>query len=315
MKLAAIFPGQGAQRTGMGKDLCDAFPEARKLFDQADEVLDIPLSEACFEAPAEVINRTDICQPGIFLVSAATMEVLRLRHGVERQAFEAAAGLSLGEYSALWFAGALSFEDALQLTRLRGRLMQEASEAQPSGMTSVMGLSREAIEEVCAEVRSRGGVVCVANLNSPGQVVISGARDALEETAAELKERGARRTIPLAVAGAFHSALMAPAAERLKERLAATDVRVANVPVISNVTAEQVTEPDRIRENLVRQLTNPVLWEQSMRQLLSAGFSEFREPGPGTVLAGLMKKIDRSATVRGYPDAGSLLASGKEDGR
>jgi [acyl-carrier-protein] S-malonyltransferase len=309
---SAIFPGQGAQHVAMGKDLHDAFPKAAELFRRADEVLDLPLSETCFTAPTEVINRTDICQPAIFLVSAATIEVLEEEKGLDRTKFSAAAGLSLGEYSALWFAGALDFEDALALTRLRGRLMQEASEAQPSGMVSVLGLSREQIEEVCAETRNRGGIVCVANLNSPGQVVISGARDALEKTAERLKELGAKRTLPLAVAGAFHSPLMAPAAERLKEKLAATEIRPAGIPVIANVNAEPVTKPDEVRENLVRQLTNPVLWEASMRRLIAEGCRDFLEPGPGRVLAGLMRKIERDATVEGYPDAAAIAAEGRE---
>jgi [acyl-carrier-protein] S-malonyltransferase len=312
VKRAAVFPGQGAQRPGIGRDLRDEFPEARTLFERADEILEVPFSETCFTAPKEVIDRTDVCQPAIFLVSAAVMEVLKERHGLDRGAFEAAAGLSLGEYTALYFAGALSFEDGLVLTRLRGRLMQEASEAQPSGMTSVLGLEREEIEEVCAGIRSEGGVVCVANLNSPGQVVISGAKEALETAAVRLEEAGARRLIPLSVAGAFHSPLMAPAAERLKAKLLETDVRDAALPVLSNVTAEFTTTPEQIRENLVRQLTNPVRWEASMRRLLSDGFGEFVEPGPGRVLAGLMKKIDREAVVRGYPDAAALAEGGEQ---
>jgi len=306
MTRVMIFPGQGAQRPRMGKDLCDRFPEARELFARADETLDFPLSETCFTGEADVINRTDVCQPGIFLVSAATVEVLRSR-GISPADFSATAGLSLGEYTALWFAGAVSFEDGLTLTRLRGQLMQEASDAEPSGMVSVMGLDLEAIEEVCAGVRAEGGVVCVANLNSPGQVVVSGARAALETASARLKEAGARRLFPLAVAGAFHSPLMAPASEGLAERLAGMDVRTPEIPVVSNVTAAPVTDPDEIRKNLVDQLVNPVLWAKSMRRLIDGGATAFTEPGPGAVLAGIMKKIDRGAPVRGYPDADSLM--------
>ena len=311
MKKVAIFPGQGAQRPGMGKDLFDGFAEARDLFARADEVLDFPLSETCFTAPAETVNRTDVCQPGIFLVSAVTMEILKARRGLSVGDFSAAAGLSLGEYTALWFAGALSFEDGLALTRLRGTLMQAASDARPSGMTSVMGLDLTKVEAVCAGLREGGGIVCVANLNSPGQIVISGASEDLEAAAPLLKEAGARRTIPLSVAGAFHSPLMEPAAQGLSAKLAEIDVRPAEIPVISNASATPVQDPDEIRAGLVRQLTSPVLWERSMRSLLSDGVETFVEPGPGNVLAGLMKKIERGATVEGFPDAASL-AGGEE---
>jgi len=310
MKTVAIFPGQGAQTPGMGKDLCEAFPEAKRLFERADEVLDFPISEACFHAEADELNRTDVCQPGIFLVSAAVMEVLRERKGLSPEGFDAAAGLSLGEYTALWFAGALTFEDGLALTRLRGRLMQEASDAEPSGMVSLMGIDVEAAEAACAKVRDEGGVVCVANLNSPGQVVISGAQEAVGKAAEIAKEAGARRAIPLPVAGAFHSPLMAPASEGLAAKLAETEIRTARIPVISNVTAAPETEPDRIRENLVRQLVSPALWEKSMRRLVEEGADRFVEPGPRNVLAGPMKKIERSAEVLGYPDAAAI--EGKE---
>ncbi|MHC4470213.1 MAG: ACP S-malonyltransferase [Planctomycetota bacterium] len=313
MSKVAIFPGQGAQKPGMGKDLCETFPEAKRVFDRADEVLDFPIGETCVNADADVVNRTDVCQPGIFLVSAATMEVLREREGVAPEDFGVAAGLSLGEYTALWFAGALTLEDGLALTRLRGQLMQEASDAEPSGMTSIMGLDPEKVEEACAEVRGQGGIVCVANLNSPGQVVISGATDAVAEAAEIASGLGARRAIPLPVAGAFHSPLMAPASEGLAKRLAETEIRPPRIPVVANVTAAPMTEPAQIRENLVRQLVNPVLWERSMRRLLEEGHGPFVEPGPGTVLAGLMKKIDRSVEVLGYPDASAI--GGEEPSR
>jgi [acyl-carrier-protein] S-malonyltransferase len=306
MKQAAIFPGQGAQFPGMGRDLAAAFPEAAERFAEADRILGFPLSSTCFSGPAEIVNRTDICQPGIFLVSAVTMEVLSRRLSIERSRFGAAAGLSLGEYTALWFAGAISFSDGLRLTRLRGELMQKASEARASGMTSVLGLDLPKIEEVCAGVRAEGGIVCVANLNSPGQVVISGAAEDLAKAAERLKAAGARRLLPLQVAGAFHSPLMAPAAEALRAKLDSTDVRRAEIPVVANVTAGSVTEPSSIRELLTRQLTSPVLFERSVRHMAAEGFSEFVEPGPGRVLAGLLKKIVPEAVVHGYPDAATI---------
>jgi len=305
-KTVALFPGQGAQRPGMGQDLIDQFPEARALFERADAAIDFPLTDTILNADADTVNRTDICQPGIFLVSAAVIEVLKSKHDLEPSGFHAAAGLSLGEYTALYFAGAFSFEDGLRLTRLRGELMQAASDAEPSGMTSIMGLDLDKVEEACATVRSQGGVVCVANLNSPGQVVISGAQEAVNTAAALAKEAGARRAIPLPVAGAFHSPLMASAADGLAARLETIDIAQTAIPVISNVTAEPVRSPDEIRKNLVLQLTSPVLWEKSMLKLRSEGIDDFLEPGPGTVLAGLMKKIDRAATVTGYPDAAAL---------
>ncbi|MEN8150773.1 MAG: ACP S-malonyltransferase [Planctomycetota bacterium] len=309
MKQVAIFPGQGAQKPGMGLDLCDSFPQAKELFDRADEVLDFPISSTIFEGSEETVNRTDVCQPGIFLVSAVTMEILRAERGIEASRFAASAGLSLGEYTALWFAGAVSFEDGLRLTRLRGELMQAASDAEPSGMTSIMGVDLEKVEEICAGVRDEGGIVCVANLNSPGQIVISGAQAAVDTASGRLKEAGARRAFPLAVAGAFHSPLMAPASEGLAAKLADTEIRAASIPVIANVKAGPVSQPDEIREALVAQLVNPVLWEKSMRGLVESGIEQFVEPGPGRVLAGLMKKIARDRTVVGYPDAASVKES------
>ena len=306
MKQAAIFPGQGAQKPGMGMDLYEAFPEARELFDRADEILDFPITKTCFEGPEETVNRTDVCQPGIFLVSAVTMELLKTKQGIDASQFAASAGLSLGEYTALWFAGAVSFEDGLRLTRLRGELMQAASDAEPSGMTSIMGADLSKVEEICAAVRDEGGIVCVANLNSPGQIVISGAQAAVDTASERLKEAGARRAFPLAVAGAFHSPLMAPASEGLAAKLAETEIRPATIPVIANVKAAPVSQPDEIREALVAQLVNPVLWEKSMHGLIADGVEQFVEPGPGRILAGLMKKIARDKAVVGYPDAGSV---------
>ena len=305
-KRVALCPGQGAQRPGMGEDLMESFPEAKALFARADQAIDFPLTDTIVNGDAETVNRTDICQPGIFLVSAAIIEVLKERHGLDPVSFYAAAGLSLGEYTALYFAGAFSFEDGIRLTRLRGELMQAASDAEPSGMTSIMGLDLEQVEESCATIRELGGIVCVANLNSPGQVVISGAQEAVDAAAELAKGAGARRAIPLPVAGAFHSPLMASAAEGLAARLDGTEIVDTAIPVVTNVTSGPIRTPAEIRKNLVLQLTSPVLWERSMRYLRGEGVEDFLEPGPATVLAGLMKKIDREATVTGYPNAAAL---------
>ena len=305
-KQVALFPGQGAQKPGMGRDLSESYPEAQALFQRADQAIEFPLADTIMNGDADTVNRTDICQPGIFLVSAAVIEILKERRNLDPTTFHSAAGLSLGEYSALYFAGAFTFEDGIRLTRLRGELMQQASDAEPSGMTSIMGLDLEKVEQACAQVRDEGGIVRVANLNSPGQVVISGALAAVAAAADLARDAGARRAIPLPVAGAFHSPLMASAAEGLAARLRDTEIRETEIPVIANVTARPARTPEEVRKNLVLQLTSPVLWERSMRSLCSEGIKDFLEPGPGTVLAGLMKKINRDATVTGYPDAAAI---------
>jgi len=302
---AALFPGQGAQFPGMGRELAERFPEARALFERADAALGIPLTRTLFEGSEDEVGRTDVCQPGIFLVSAATMEVLRERRGLGRGGFSCAAGLSLGEYTAFWFAGCFGFEDAVRLTRARGRAMQEAADAVPSGMAAVLGLEPRLCEEACAGARSLGPVV-VANLNAPGQVVISGARAALEKACEAARALGARRVMPLKVAGAFHSPVMEPAAERLREALCAVEVRAAALPVYANVSAEPVREPAAVRDALARQVTAPVLFQRTLESMAAAGVAEAVEPAPGRILAGFAKKAAPGIAVASYDTADAV---------
>ncbi len=293
--IGIMFPGQGAQFLGMGQEICAAFPAARAVFEQADKVLegDLDLSRTCFTGPEDRVNATDVCQPGILVTSLAFMAALEERHGIERQQFQAAAGLSLGEYSALVFAGALSFVDAVRLVRKRGQYMLTASKSQPSGMLSLMGADRETAETLTTRASS-AGILAVANLNAPGQVVISGAEAALDEAERLASEVGIRRTRRLVVSGAFHSPIMQPAADDLTRDLAQVEIRPPAIPVISNVTAEPVTEVEDIRALLARQVVSPVRWEDSIRTMQVAGVSTYLEPGPGRILGSLLKKIDRS---------------------
>ena len=302
-KRAWLFPGQGAQFVGMGKDLHAASPVARQIYDRADAILGFKLSALCFDGPAERLDTTDVCQPAIFVTSVALAEVWRQGPG-KALAADATAGLSLGEYTALWAAGSLSFEDGVRLTRRRGELMQAASDANPSTMVSIMGLDEGAIENIC-EAASTLGIISPANFNCPGQVVVSGTRAACAK-AAELAEAAGGKAIPLSVAGAFHSPLMASAAEGLAAELQRVTVDVPKVPVVANVTGGyHLGDPAGIRKLLVEQLTHSTQWQKSMQQLLADGFSEFIEIGPGRVLKGLMRKIDRQAAVANVNDAAS----------
>ncbi|MEZ6017499.1 MAG: ACP S-malonyltransferase [Planctomycetota bacterium] len=290
---ALLFPGQGAQFEGMGRDWAEAFPVARATWAEADEVLGFALSEACWSRGDEV-HRTDIAQPGIYTTGVAIVRVLEsLAEGanrIDRAAVPLAAGLSLGEYTAHWAAGTFSFADGLKLVRLRGEAMQAASEACPSGMLSLMGASLEQAEGLAA-VGARVGICQVANLNSPGQIVLSGELAALDAVEAAAREHGVRRARRLVVAGGFHSECMRPAAERLAAALAGTQLQAPRVPVLSNVTAEAVTSIDEVRRTLGMQVCAPVLWERSMRASLAQGVRSYVEPGPGTVLGSMLGKI------------------------
>lgn len=286
-RTAFVFAGQGAQTVGMGKALCEAHPKARGWFDRANQVLGFDLAKACFEGPADHLNRTEICQPALLVHGIAALEALP----EPRPEAHVAAGLSLGEYTACVYTGALDFETAARLVTLRGRWMQEACDATPSGMVSVLALDREKVREACAKA---GGVVTIANVNAPGQIVISGENEALGRAVELCKSLGAKRCLPLKVAGAYHSPLMKPAQDRMQKELAAATFRTPRIPVVSNVTGKPTTDPDAIRHNLSVQITGSVLWEDCVRHMAAERYYEF---GPGKVLAGLIRKIDEKALV------------------
>jgi [acyl-carrier-protein] S-malonyltransferase len=295
MSEAVIFPGQGAQFVGMGRDWCDAFPTARATWSEASGVLGFSLQDACWTSE-EQVNRTDVAQPGILVTSAAVIRVLEER-GFDGARSVLTAGLSLGEYTALWFARALDFADALRLVRLRGEAMQLASQRIPSGMVALMGATEEQARTLAA-VGAKTGICSVANLNAPGQVIVSGELKALDALEAAAKEHGVRRTRRLVVAGGFHSECMRPAADALRRGLADVQLRPPRIPFVTNVTGEPVSDPAQIREHLANQVCAPVLWEKSMRWALARDLREFLEPAPGKTLAGLLAKIDEQARVR-----------------
>ena len=292
-KCVYLFPGQGSQYVGMGQDLARDYPVARDVFAQADHTLGILLSRLCFEGPAEVLNETANTQPAILTTSVAALRVLR-NHGWPAPAY--VAGHSMGEFSALVASGALSFEAGLELVRERGRLMKRAGERSPGGMAAVLGLEREALEDVCAIVRERtGAYVGVANDNCPGQVVISGAETALEQAMEAAQDGGAKRAIRLAVSIAAHSPLMADVAEAFRRRLDDTPLREPEIPIVANAVARPLKDPHEIREVLGKQLTSPVRWTESMAWLLAQDVDCFVEVGPKEVLTNLLRRIDRSA--------------------
>lgn len=298
-KTALMFAGQGAQVVGMGQDFVAQFPTARRWFDRANAALDYDLASICFNGPEAELTKTENAQPGIFLVSWVAFELLRER--LPGLKFEATAGLSLGEFTALAAAGVMTFDDAIRVVRQRGRFMQEACEATKGGMAAIIGLDEAATREVCAQAG-----VELANLNCPGQIVISGAAEKIG-TACELaKAKGAKRALPLNVAGAYHSALMASAQPGLRDALARVPIAIPMVPVISNVTAQPHDAPPDIHKRLVEQVTSSVRWEDSMRYLLANGFTRFIELGPGAALTGFMKRIDKSAQVCNVADVPTL---------
>ncbi|MHC1768141.1 MAG: ACP S-malonyltransferase [Verrucomicrobiia bacterium] len=298
-KTALLFAGQGAQVVGMGADLASLSAAATDLFAQANAALGYDLTAICFGGPEAELTKTENAQPGIFLVSWVAFRLLQER--CPYLTFQATAGLSLGEFTALVAAGAMSFADGLKVVHLRGRAMQEACDATKGSMAAVIGLDEAATREVCEKAG-----VALANLNCPGQIVISGAADRLG-TACELaKARGAKRALPLTVAGAYHSPLMASAQPKLDAALANAGLQPTKVPVISNVTATPHGTPSEIRARLVEQVTAPVRWEDSMRALLAEGFTQFIELGPGSALSGFMKRIDKNAQVLNISDAASL---------
>ena len=299
-KTALLFAGQGAQVVGMGKDLAEKFPTAKGWFDRANAALGYDLTAICFNGPEADLTKTENAQPGIFLVSWVAFQLLKEQ--VPGLKFEATAGLSLGEFTALTAAGAMSFEDGLRVVRQRGKFMQEACDVTQGGMAAIIGLDETPTREVCTQA----GVV-LANLNCPGQLVISGATDKINAACDLAKAKGAKRAIPLTVAGAYHSPLMASAQPKLQAELARITLATPTIPVISNVTA-QAHNAD-IADKLVEQVCSSVRWEESMRTLLALGYTRFIELGPGKALSGFMKRIEPSAQILNVSDATSLAAT------
>ena len=292
-KTALLFPGQGAQTVGMGAQLADELPAARALFDQAADALGYDLLELCREGPAEQLDSTVHSQPALFVCSLAALERLKQESPESCSGAVATAGLSLGEYTALVFAGAIDFSEGLRVVQQRGQAMQDAADQNPSGMVSILGMDREQVESICDSARG-DDVLQIANMLCPGNIVVSGSEAACQRAASAAEEAGAMKVVPLAVAGAFHTALMQPAVERLQVALSEVEIRSPRVPVISNVDAQSHDDPETIRQLLVRQVVSPVLWEDSMRRLLADyGVEQCYEVGPGRVLRGLLKRINR----------------------
>jgi [acyl-carrier-protein] S-malonyltransferase len=296
-RTAFLFPGQGAQTVGMGKRLFESLPAARQLYDRAAEVLGYSLAKLCFEGPADELDSTVYSQPAIFVTSLAALESLRAETPDVVLSCEATAGLSLGEYTAMVFAGVMDFEDGLMLVQRRGAAMQEAADATPSGMVSILGLERVEVEALCEKARN-GDILKIANYLCPGNIVISGTLAACERAAEMARRQGAMKAVPLAVAGAFHTEIMRPADRRCAEALAQVPMRKPRIPVISNVDALSHDDPEEIRQILVRQVLQPVRWEDSMRNLIQQGFDQFYEVGPGRVLRGLLRRIDRNVSCQ-----------------
>jgi [acyl-carrier-protein] S-malonyltransferase len=303
-KTALLFAGQGAQAVGMGKDLAENFPSAKNWFNLANVALGYDLASICFNGPEAELTKTENAQPGIFLVSWVAFQLLKEQ--APDLKFAATAGLSLGEFTALTAAGAISFEDSLRVVRQRGKFMQEACDATQGGMAAIIGLDEAPTREVCAEA----GVV-LANLNCPGQLVISGEAEKISKAVELAKAKGAKRAIPLPVVGAYHSPLMVSAQSKLQAELGKIKISAPNVPVIANVTSQPHGTPNEISARLVEQITSSVLWENSIRYLLAQGFTRFIELGPGTALSGFMKRIDKTAQMLNVVDVASLESTMK----
>jgi len=297
MKTAFIFPGQGAQAVGMGADIVRAFPVAAEIFERANDITGLDLSGICFEGPAEQLNSTTISQPAIFVTSAAILEVLRTEPATGDVLADATAGLSLGEYTALYAAGAISFEDALVLVQKRGQAMQAAADATDGGMVSVIGLDEKNVRRLCADA-SEGELLAPVNFNCRGQIAISGTAAACERAESLAEKYGAIKAIRLEVAGAFHTEMMSSAAEALREALSKCEIaEPSGTGTIANVNAEYYQSGEAIADGLAKQLTCPILWQQCMERLLADEVEEFYEIGPGRVLTGLMRRIHRKTKV------------------
>ena len=294
---AILFPGQGSQFVGMARDLFENETVARDMFEIASERMGRDLMALCVEGPQEVLNATDVCQPAIFVASLAAVKVIENSGGASHLEARATAGLSLGEYSALVHSGAIHFEDALEVVIARGKAMQEACDKTAGTMASILGLDLETVREAVSEA-SDAGIVAVANVNAATQIVISGEKAAVELASEKAREKGARRVIPLEVAGAYHSPLMASATETLKPILADLQICEPEIPFYANVSGARVSDPEEIRDGLIRQVESSVLWEPTLRLLIEDGVAEVLEPGPGKVVAGLVRQVDRSIPTR-----------------
>jgi len=308
MKTAFLFPGQGAQTVGMGADVAQAYPVAAALFDKASEILGFDLKKVCGEGPAERLNSTTMSQPAIFVTSAALLEVLRTSPKTAGLKPDVTAGLSMGEYTALYAAGAVSFEDGLRLVRKRGEAMQAAADATRGTMVSIIGLDEDKVRQLCDEAR-QGEVLEPVNFNCPGQTVVSGSLGACGRAVELAPKHGAAKAVQLEVAGGFHTSLMSGAAQALHQALVQSRIsQPAGIKTIANINAEYYTTADQIVAGLTQQLTGAILWQKCMERLLAEGVEEFYEIGPGRVLTGLMKRINRKTKVTNVSDLASAKA-------
>jgi len=301
MKVAYVFPGQGAQWVGMGRDLYDNYNSAKAIFKQADEILGFPLSHLCFEGPEEELRLTINAQPALVLISFACLKAIHDMPGSILPAPAFVAGHSLGEYTALAAANVLDFTTTVYLARERGRLMYEAGLSKPGGMVAIMGLDEASLAEVCAETDTQ-----IANFNCPGQLVISGAEENLPEAVDMANARGASRTIPLQVSGAFHTQLMQPAVDGMSEIIATLNFQNPTIPIIANTTAQPLTTTEQVKSELINQLSNSVQWQRSIEYMIDNGVSTFIEIGPGKVLSGLIKRINRNVNTINIGDTETI---------